>query len=48
MRPGLSVEMEAFGRGQLALCDDLDGWDGGWEGGSGGKGYMYNYGCFVL
>ena len=23
----------------LVLCDDLEGWDGGWEGGSRGRGY---------
>ena len=33
-----------LGEPSLALCDDLDGCDGGWEGGSGGKGCMYNYG----
>ena len=43
--PGLSAEMEAFGRAHhLSLCDDLEGWGGAWEGASGGKGYMYNYG----
>ena len=26
------------------LCDDLEGWDGGWwEGGSRGRGYRYTY-----
>ena len=23
------------------LSDDLEGWDGGWKGDSGGRGYMY-------
>ena len=27
----------------LVLCDDLEGWDGGWAGGSRGRGYMYMY-----
>ena len=25
----------------LMLCDDLEGWDGGWEGGSRGRGDVY-------
>ena len=25
------------------LCDNIEGWDGGWEGGSSGKGCMYAY-----
>ena len=25
------------------LCDDLDGWDGGQDGGSTGRGYVYTY-----
>ena len=25
------------------LCGDLDGWDGGWEGGPRGRGYVYTY-----
>ena len=25
------------------FCDDLEGWNGGWEGSSKGKGYMYTY-----
>ena len=28
----------------LVLCDDLEGWEGGEEGGSRGSGCMYNYG----
>ena len=32
----------------LALCDDLEGWNEGREGGSGGRGYMYNYGYFCF
>ena len=30
------------------LCDDLEGWDASWEGGSGGRGYMHPYGPFML
>ena len=29
---------------RLVLCDDLEGWDGGKRGNSGGRGCMYNYG----
>ena len=32
----------------LLLCDDLEGWDRGWEGGSRGRGHMRTYGCFML
>ena len=28
------------------LCDNLDGWDGEWEGGSRESGFMYTYGWF--
>ena len=35
--PGLSAEMDAFGRAHhLLLCDNLEGWGGAWEGASGG------------
>ena len=27
----------------LVLCDDLEGWDEGWEGDSREGGYMYTY-----
>ena len=30
----------------LVLCDDLERWDGGKEGDSRGRGYMYNYDWF--
>ena len=30
------------------LYDDLEEWNGEEEGGSGGKGYMYNCDCFAL
>ena len=34
---------------QGALCQPRGvGWGGKWEGGSKGKGYMYNYGRFML
>ena len=26
------------------LCINLEGWDGGWKGGSKGRGYTYTYG----
>ena len=29
------------------LCDDLEGWGRGWEGGSWGRGYMYTYSGFI-
>ena len=28
----------------LVLCDDMEAWDGGGEGGSQGRGYINNYG----
>ena len=30
------------------FCDDLENLEGGGEGGSRGRKYMYNYGCLTL
>ena len=30
------------------LCDDLERWDGGWEGGSRRRGYTYTYSWFTV